>query len=381
MNYRSVLLGTITTAHFVNDGLDMVLPVILPILVIRYSLSFFQMGLVITSYFISASLLQPLFGYASDVTGGKRIYLCSGLLILASSLYLMQFAGNFMFTAITAFSAGIGYSIYHPEGIAFIGHFVKKRRGLRMGIHGLGGSAGRTFFPLITSALASLYGLGTSLFVILLIGASTSLLTFWILKEISASIDRKARIRLKHIGRFVIFLALIQALRTAFFWGTVSFVPAFFMSVLKADVIWSGLSVFIMTFAGLVTQPIGGHLSDLIGRHKVLAISSFGSSLGFFAFLLLSPPLSLVALGLTGFFIFLGFPMTATIISDTVPKGALSVNVGIVAGIGGVGGIISPIIVGRLADQFGLHTALFVPISFMVLSGALILRLPEKKSH
>ena len=379
MKYRGVLLGTVTTAHFINDGLDMVLPVILPILVEKFSLSFFQMGLIFTCYFISASLLQPILGYASDVTGRKKLYLCGGLIIFAISLYLMQFAGNFIFTAAIAFTAGVGYSIYHPEGTAFIGYFVKERRGLGMGIHGIGGSAGRAFFPLITSTLASLYGLGASLLVIMLIGVSASLLAFWALQEIIAPMDRK--FALKHIGHVIVLLTLIQALRTAFFYGTVSFIPTFFVNVLHADVIWSGLSIFIMTLAGLVTQPIGGYLSDLIGRREILAISPLASGIGFFAFLMLPPPLSLVALGLTGFFIFLGFPMSATIISDTVPKEALSANVGVVSGIGGVGAIISPIIVGRFADQVGLRMALFIPISFTVIGGALTFLLSEKKRH
>ncbi len=379
MNYRNVLLGTVTATHFANDGLDMILPVILPILVEKFSLSFFQMGLVITSYFLSASLLQPLLGYASDVTGGKKIYLCGGLLILAISLYLIQFASNFIFTAVIAFIAGVGYSIYHPEGMAFIGYFFKKRRGLGMGIHGLGGSAGRAFFPLITATFVSLYGLGPSLFFVLLIGLGVSLFAFWTLKEISTPIDKK--FPLKQIGWIVILVTIIHALGSAFFYGTISFVPTFFVNVLNADIIWSGLSIFIMTLAGLITQPVGGYLSDHVGRRKVLAISSFGSGMGFFVFLMLSPPISLIALASTGFFMFLGFPMPATIISDIIPKEALSTNIGIVSGIGGIGAVISPIIVGKFADQIGLHQALFVPILFIILSGVLTLLLPENKNN
>ena len=180
MNYQNHLLATVSVTHYVNDGLEMVLPVILPILVERYSLTFFQMGLIITSYFISASFLQPIIGYASDITGRKKLYLCSGLILLAFSLYMMQFAHNFFLMATCAFTAGLGYAIYHPEVIAFIGYHVKDRRGLGLGIHGLGGSAGRAFFPLLTSTIASLFGLGISLLAALVIGISASLLAFLI---------------------------------------------------------------------------------------------------------------------------------------------------------------------------------------------------------
>ena len=376
MNYQKLLLGTITTTHLINDGLDMVLPVILPILVEKYSLSFFQMGLIITSYFVSASILQPFIGYASDITGRKKFYLCFGLMLFAVSLYMMQFTGSFIFTALASFSAGIGYSIYHPEGVAFIGYYVKNKRGLGMGIHGFGGSAGKALFPLITSALVSIYGLGNSLFAILLLTTIATFFAFFILRDINESSNNK--FRLNQIGRVIALLSIILTLRSAFFYGTVSFIPTFFVKVLQADIIWSGVSVFIMMFAGLITQPIGGYLSDIIGRRKVYLISSFVSGIGFFAFLTLSPPISLIMLGITGFFIFLGFPMTFAIISDTIPYENMSLNVGIVSGIGGVGSVLSPMIVGRLADYFGLHSALYLPISFTIIAGVLTLFLPNK---
>ena len=376
MNYQNHLLATVSVTHYVNDGLDMVLPVILPILVERYSLTFFQMGLIITSYFISASFLQPIIGYASDITGRKKLYLCSGLILLAFSLYMMQFAHNFFLMATCAFTAGLGYAIYHPEVIAFIGYHIKDRRGLGLGIHGLGGSAGRAFFPLITSTIASLFGLGISLLAALVIGIFASLLAFLILREISEPLEK--RLDFKQVGGIVILLSVILALRSAFFYGTVSFVPTYFVKVLNSDMVWSGLSVFIMMIAGLVTQPIGGHLSDIFGRRKVYAVSSFISGIGFIVFLVLPLPISLVALGITGFFIFLGFPMTFAIISDTIPKETMSGNTGIVSGIGGIGSVLSPMMVGLLADHFGLYLALFIPISFTIIAGILTLFLPKK---
>ena len=376
MNYQNRLLATVSVTHYVNDGLDMVLPVILPILVVRYSLTFFQMGLIITSYFISASFLQPIIGYSSDITGRKKLYLCSGLILLAFSLYMMQYAHNFILMAICAFTAGLGYAIYHPEVIAFIGYHIKDRRGLGLGIHGLGGSAGKAFFPLMTSTIASLFGLGISLLAALVIGLVVSLSAFLILREISEPLEQGFDFR--QIGRIVILLSVILALRSAFFYGTVSFVPTYFVKVLNSDIVWSGFSVFIMTVAGLITQPIGGLLSDIFGRRRVYAVSSFFSGIGFIVFLALPLPISLVALAITGFFIFLGFPMTFAIISDTIPKETMSGNTGIISGIGGIGSVLSPMMVGLLADNFGLYLALFFPISFTIIAGLLTLFLPKK---
>jgi len=377
MKYRSVLLGTLSTTHFVNDGLDMVLPVILPIIVEKLSLSFYQMGLIIASYTISSSFLQPIAGYASDITGRKKLYLCGGLFIFTLSLFLMQYANNLTLMISTAFAAGLGYSIYHPEGVAFIGYSIRERRGLSMGIHGFGGSAGRAFFPLLTSMIASLYGLKFSLWFILFAGVIVSLMALIFLQEINTTVEKSYIF--KTIGPIIIILTIISILRKAFFYGTVSFIPTLFVNVFQADLIWSGASVFIMMIAGLVTQPIGGHLSDHIGRRKVFAISSFGTSVSFLAFLITTPPLSLIGLGLSGFFIFLGFPILFTMLSDIVPREALSANVGFVSGIGGIGAIVSPIIIGGFADRFGLQQSLFIPIAFIFVAGILTFLLPKDK--
>ena len=66
-------LGITVVAHFVNDGLDVVLPLIMPILVAKYALNLFEAGVILTCYSATTVVSQPLLGYVSDITGHKKI--------------------------------------------------------------------------------------------------------------------------------------------------------------------------------------------------------------------------------------------------------------------------------------------------------------------
>ncbi|WP_345769606.1 MFS transporter [Azospirillum brasilense] len=60
------VLGTISVCHLLNDLIQSLLPAIYPILKGGFDLSFAQIGLLTLTYQITASLLQPIIGLATD---------------------------------------------------------------------------------------------------------------------------------------------------------------------------------------------------------------------------------------------------------------------------------------------------------------------------
>ncbi|MEM3430106.1 MAG: MFS transporter [Candidatus Bathyarchaeia archaeon] len=173
----SFTLGVCSVAHFVNDGLDMVLPVILPLLVSRYNLTLFEAGMILTCYSATSVFSQPLIGYLSDLTGYKKIYLASGLALMGLSLFSIQFATSLIMIFPLTFLAGLGFSIYHPISMSLINTAYIERRGFGLGFHGLGGSLGRGVYPTILGVLLATYGLSGSLLLTLATGLMAGVLT------------------------------------------------------------------------------------------------------------------------------------------------------------------------------------------------------------
>ncbi|MEM3004066.1 MAG: MFS transporter [Candidatus Bathyarchaeia archaeon] len=369
----SILLVCIS-AHFVNDGLDVVLPLIMPLLVSRYELSLFEAGMVITSYSATTVVFQPLTGYFADLTGHRRVYLASGLVLMASGFYTIQFAPSFLWILFLSFCSGIGYSVYHPVAISLVNAAYMERRGFGVGFHGLGGSVGRGVFPTILGALLAAYGLGSALLFALVAGLSAGILVLSLPANVGVMKDRQFRVKLTSV---VLAAAAVQLLRTVFYAGTVNFIPTYLVREVGLDIAAAGISTSIMLILGILSQPLGGYISDKVGRGSVLGISSFFMGFFYLLFLWAPYPASLVLLSLVGFWIFLGFPIPYAVAGDHVERESIGTALGMISGLGSAGGVIAPLFVGKLGDQFGLAGAMSVACAFAFGAAAVCLLLPR----
>ena len=95
MHYPKTALGVCTIAHFMNDGMTVVLSIILPFLISKYGLSYYQAGLIVTCFYVTQAVVHPLLGYASDRTGRRKIYIGLGLILFSISLYAFQYAQTY----------------------------------------------------------------------------------------------------------------------------------------------------------------------------------------------------------------------------------------------------------------------------------------------
>ena len=367
-------LLTCIVAHFVNDGLDIVLPLIMPILVIRYSLNLFEVGTILTCYSATTVVFQPLLGYVTDITGYKKVYLSAGLIVMGVSLFLVQFASSLIWVLLLAFLTGLGYSVYHPVAISFINAAYMERRGFGVGFHGLGGSVGRGVFPAALGGLLAAYGLGsTSLFLL-----TTALLVGSLVLRLPPTVgNRRGRKFGLSLAPVILVAAVVQLLRTVFYAGTVNFMPTYLVRELHLDISSAGICTSVMLVFGILTQPLGGHLSDKLGRRAVLGLSSLLMGLSFMIFLWIPYPFSLVVLSMVGFWIFLGFPIPYAVVGDNVSKESIGTSLGIVSGLGSVGGIIAPLFVGKLGDQYGLGNAMLLASIFALAAAGVCLLLPK----
>jgi len=371
------ILGTTVLAHIVNDGLDMGLPLIMPLLVTKYALSLFEAGAILTCYAATTVIFQPLLGYISDITGYKKIYLASGLFTIGAGLFLVQFAPSLPWLLLCSFLAGLGFSTYHPAAMSFINAAYTARRGFGLGFHGVGGSLGRGVYPAALGALLAAYGLGSALFLSVAIAFTAGIM---VLRLPPSMGSRKAR-RFSLTSTYIILVTCVAfLLRTIAYAGTVNFIPTYLVRELHLDIAAAGLATSIMLILGIVSQPLGGYLSDKLGRRAVLGMSCFLMGVFFTLFLWIPHPASLIPLSLFGFCIFLGFPLPYAIVGDHVPKEVISTSLGIVSGVGGAGGIIAPLLVGRLGDQMGLGNAMLLVAFFAFAAAASCILLP-KRTH
>lgn len=105
----------ITVSHMINDSCQSVLPALLPLFIYTYGLSLEQAGFLILANTALSSLLQPLLGYVSDKINQPRL-IALGVLLSACSTGAMGFVTSYESLLVCATLAGVGSSIFHPEG-------------------------------------------------------------------------------------------------------------------------------------------------------------------------------------------------------------------------------------------------------------------------
>jgi MFS family permease len=135
---RTSLLRNLS--HAANDLFWFILPLLLPLLLVRYSLSYAKAGGILTFYLAITAFGSYFMGRISDSVP-RRLIMGLGFFIAAGGLIAAGFAGSF--TSFMAFLAvtAVGVSSFHPVMYAHIDETFGARKGRALGVYEASGTA------------------------------------------------------------------------------------------------------------------------------------------------------------------------------------------------------------------------------------------------
>jgi FSR family fosmidomycin resistance protein-like MFS transporter len=136
----------------------------------------------------------------------------------------------------------------------------------------------------------------------------------------------------------------------------------------------AGWSLFVFLFFGALGGLLGGHLSDRLGRHVVIATSLLMFPVLMAMALALSGPLQWVCLAIAGATLLASFSVTVVFAQELLPRRlglASGLTLGLAFGAGGVGVALS----GVLADTVGLRSSVWILLALPGIAGLLALTL------
>lgn len=379
------VLAAISICHLINDMMQSLLPAIYPQLQGRLGLSFGQIGLITLTYQITASILQPVVGLATDKKPMPKA-LPIGTLFSMAGLTVLSIANTYPLVLGSAVLLGMGSSIFHPESSRVARMASGGRHGLAQSVFQVGGNAGQALGPLAAALIIMRWGQSSLMFFAMLSLLSTAILwnvSRWY-KQHGVSRTRtakraapfalpKAQVQLG----VAILLALIfskyiyLASLTAYY--TFYLIHRFQLSVESAQ-----LCLFAFLAAVAVGTVVGGPLGDRFGRKPVIWISILAP----LPFTLLLPhvnlfwtiPISIVI----GVLLASAFPAIVVFAQELMPG-----NVGMVSGLFfgfafGAGGI-GAAALGVLADRLGI-VAVYEICSVLPIIGIAALFLPKTRA-
>ena len=152
------VMALIGIAHGCSHFFQLVLPPLFPFLKDVFAVSYTQLGLVMTLFYVTSGMLQTPAGFLVDRIG-PRAMLTGGLLLGAAALAVAALLpGYWLFIVAYAF-LGLANTVYHPADYAILSATIdEKRIGKAFSIHTFSGFLGSGVTPALVLAIAAVWG-------------------------------------------------------------------------------------------------------------------------------------------------------------------------------------------------------------------------------
>ncbi|RZT09679.1 Sugar phosphate permease [Duganella sp. CF402] len=141
-------------AHGTSHFYHVILAALIPWLKPEFGLSYSQLGLLMTIFFVVSGVGQAMAGFVVDRLGARAV-LCSGIALLGVSAMMLSSAHSYAQLMLGAFIAGCGNCVFHPADYTLLNQRVSKAR-LAHGfsVHGISGNIGWALSPLFLTFVA-----------------------------------------------------------------------------------------------------------------------------------------------------------------------------------------------------------------------------------
>lgn len=373
-------ITALSAGHFATDFSNGALPALLPFLVTRFDLSYTQVGAIVLVSALASSILQPLFGLWSDRRGALWL-LPVGVALAGIGMALAAASGSYAACLALVTVSGLGTAAYHPEGSKFAAYVSGARRASGMSLFSIGGNLGVAVGALSTAPLLLLFGRTGGLLLALPALVVTVLLlgTLPYLRGFSPERRKERTPAGEDRPSALALLQGVVALRSAGWFGLLTFVPLWVVSLGHSEAYGSNL-LSLMLFTGGVGTLAAGPLADRIGRRPVLLASLVATPPLTVVFIAAGGALGVLALALVGVCVVGTFGVVGVMSQEYLPSRlglASGITIGFSIGLGGV----AALSLGALADAVDLEAALYASAAISALAVPLAAFLPSSRAR
>lgn len=388
-NQRQTVYGilfAISGSHLLNDSIQSVVPAMNPIFEQTLNLSFAQIGWIAFVLNMTASVMQPVFGYFADKRATPFL-LPIGMFMSMLGLIGFALSPNFYVILISVFFIGIGSAVFHPEGSRVAYMAAGTKRGLAQSIYQVGGNFGQSLAPIFTAFIfvplgqrgALLFTLVTMTGIVLLLNVSRwykgQLQEGAFSRKNRAKMDQSAapiHTKIKIAMGLLVFLVFARSFYVA---GINNFYQFYLIEDYGLTVRHAQLYVFIFMFAGVLGTFFGGPLADRFGQRNMIFLSMAGAAPLTIILPYVPLPLIIPIFFIIGFIILSSFSVTVVYAQELLPKKVGMVSgliVGLAFGMGAVGAVL----LGTLADMYSIRFVMIL-CGLLPLVGILTWLLPS----
>lgn len=278
------LISLVGVSHGWSHFYQLSLPPLFWFIHTEDGLSYFQLGMLVTAFYVCSGVFQPAAGFIVDRFGPRRV-LYAGIAAMAVGTALLGLVLGFYGMLLAAIIAGMGNAVFHPADFTILSHNVSEQRvGRAFGIHAFVGFLGYAVAPMTMLWLADNLGWRAAL----VVAGAAGLVFLMVLRfldrgELEVQVDEDSNpkssvvvklgtlLTLPIIACFLFFLATAMAQI-----GLQTFSPAALLILFETPKAVGSVAVTLFLFATAFGVLGGGVLADRSTRHHIVAMVCLG---------------------------------------------------------------------------------------------------------
>ncbi len=395
----------IAAGHAMTHWYTATFYLLLPLIGSELGLSYVQIGFIMTvQHTVGAASNLPA-GMLVDRYGNRALMMAASLFWVGFPYLLMGFTSTYWVLLACVTLVSVGNNIWHPTAIATLADRYPDRKGVTLSVHGMGGNVGEAVAPLVVGALLAAFtwrevvvmnvvpGVFAALLILAMLGALPGLrhhgqvqgtgkeatpAPAGVAPPVQRWSDQLEQSTALLRNRAMMMICASAAFRTMTQTGLLVFLPLYLMRDLGYSIFAAGVCLFALQVAGFAASPIAGHLSDRMGRSRIVAGSMIMSAV-VIGVMLVAPgtPLFIACTALLGFFLYAVRAVLQAWMLDSTPASAAGSAVGIMFSTQAIGAAIAPLLAGWVADTWGLLAVFYFLACTIVLANFFVFLMPR----
>jgi MFS transporter, FSR family, fosmidomycin resistance protein len=369
--------------------------ILLPLIGKELGLTYTQIGLIMTIQHLAGAISNLPGGMVVDMVGQKGYLMAASLFWVGVPYAFMSITNDFWMLLLCVTLVGIGNNIWHPAAMPTLAYRYPQRKALVLSFHGMGGNLGEAIAPIVVGALLAWYSWRTVVVINVVPGITMAVLILLMLgafmttrSDGDSGINEKGEKRTIRAyltdymsllrNRALMLVSFSSAFRTMTQAGLLTFLPVYLAYELGYSPFLVGASMTVIQVAGFIAGPIGGHLSDKMGRRRVVMASMALSGVMLAGMVLVGEsPLFVVFIALVGFFLYAMRAVLQAWAIESAPKNLAGSTVGLQFGITSLGAAASPVLFGLVADATSVHVGFYLLAAMIIGANLLVFFIPK----
>lgn len=275
-------------AHFVHHILIALPAPLLPLIRNEFKLSYAKAALIQSSFSWAYGTAQIPAGFLADRIG-PRILLIIGICGVAVGGILIGISTSYVMMLSFLVVMGVLGGGYHPSAAPMVSAAAGENRGRALGFHEVGASASFLVTPLIATAIASMGGWRSPFIILAIPILIFGLFLIWFTRqpkkpdetgqEVDAGNVDALVSRSKGKNRRLVAFLLLSVVSGGIVSSVFAFITLYTVDTFGASITGAASLLVIMNSAGIWVSPLGGYLSDRLGRVPLVVTSCIVSAI------------------------------------------------------------------------------------------------------